>query len=110
MKIVGFIWLEDIVEKLETKHHVTHLAQCDALPDNFNSLEELWEFWDTHSSADYENIMEPVEVEIDLSSSKVYCSVAKDLLRQVRAQAHRQGVSTETLINLWLQEKLYTSS
>lgn len=23
MKIVGFIWLEDIVEKLETKHHVT---------------------------------------------------------------------------------------
>ena len=81
----------------------------DALPENFNTLEELWEFWDTHSSADYEGDMEPVKVEIDLSTSKVYCPVAKNLLRQVRAQARQQGVSTETLINLWLQEKLCAS-
>jgi len=40
-----------------------------------------------------------------MPSSKVYCAVAKDILAQVRDQARRQGVSTETLINLWLQEK-----
>ena len=40
-----------------------------------------------------------------MHSSKVYCAVAKDMLAQVRDQARRQGVSTETLINLWLQEK-----
>jgi hypothetical protein len=51
--------------------------------------------------------MESVEVEIDLSSSKTYCPVAKDLLREVRSRAHEQGVSTETLVNLWLQERLY---
>ena len=84
-------------------------APGDALPENFNTLEELWGFWDTHSSADYEDDMEPVKVEIDLSSSKVYCPVAKDLLRQVRVQARRQGVSTETLINHWLQERLCAS-
>jgi len=82
------------------------LTPRDPLPENFDTLEELVRFWDTHSSADYEDVMEPVEVEIDLSSSKVYCPVAKDLLRKVRAQAHQQGVSTETLINLWLQERL----
>jgi len=82
----------------------------DPLPENFGTLEELWDFWDTHSSADYEDVMEPVEVEIDLSSSKVYCPVAKDLLRQVQRQARQQGVSTETLINLWLQEKLRASA
>ena len=86
------------------------LAPRDTLPENFNTLEELWKFWDTHSSADYEDAMEPVEVEIELSSSKVYCSVAKDLLRKVRAQARQQGVSTETLINLWLQERLGASA
>jgi len=85
-------------------------ATRDILPENFDTLEELWEFWDTHSSADYEDDMEPVEVEIDLSSSKVYCPVAKDLLRQVRQQARQQGVSTETLINLWLQERLCASA
>jgi len=78
----------------------------DMLPEDFATLEELWSFWDTHSSADYEDAMESVEVEIDLSSSKVYCPVAKDLLREVRSRARQQGVSTETLINLWLQEKL----
>ena len=82
----------------------------DVLPENFVTLEELSDFWDTHSSADYEEVMEPVEAEIDLSFSKVYCPVAKDLLRQVRRRAHQQGVSTETLINLWLQEKLRASA
>lgn len=85
-------------------------ARRDVLPESFNTLEELSDFWDTHSTADYEEVMEPVEAEIDLSSSKVYCPVAKDLLRQVRRQARQQGVSTETLINLWLQEKLRASA
>ena len=82
------------------------LAQRDTLPDNFTTLEELWGFWDTHSSAAYEDDMESVEVMIDLSSSKAYCPVAKDLFSQVRRQARRQGVSAETLVNLWLQERL----
>ena len=82
----------------------------DVLPESFATLEELSSFWDTHSSADYEGVMEPVEVEIGLSSSKIYCPVAKDLLREVRRQARQQGVSTETLVNLWLQEKLRASA
>jgi len=32
------------------------------LPENFASLKEFWAFWDTYSSADYEDLMEPVEV------------------------------------------------
>jgi hypothetical protein len=86
------------------------LAAPDVLPENFTTLEELWGFWDTHSSADYEDAMEPVEVEIDQPSSTVYCPVAKDLLGRVRVEARRQGVSPETLINLWLQERLCASA
>jgi hypothetical protein len=82
----------------------------NVLPEDFQMLEAFSDFWDTHSSADYEDVMEPVEAEINLASSKVYYPVAKDLLRQVRQQARQQGVSTETLINLWLQEKLRASA
>ena len=81
-------------------------ATRDALPENFTTLDEFWEFWDTHSSEDYEDTMEAVAVEIDSLSSKVYLPVAKDLLSKVRVQARRQGVSPETLLNLWLQERL----
>jgi CopG antitoxin of type II toxin-antitoxin system len=84
-------------------------ALRDSLPEEFSTLEDLWSFWDTHSSADYEDLVEPVEVEIDLFSSKAYCPVEKDLLREVRSRARQQGVSTEALINLCLQEKLCTA-
>ena len=36
----------------------------EPLPDEFSSLEEVQEFWDRHSSADYEEQMEPVEMEL----------------------------------------------
>jgi hypothetical protein len=83
----------------------TQLQKRDPLPEDFHTLEEFWAFWDTHSTADYEDTMETVEARVDLQFSKTYCAVAKDIMAQVRAQARRQGVSTETLINLWLQEK-----
>jgi hypothetical protein len=86
------------------------LTTRDVLTENFTTLEEFWGFWDTHSSADYEDTMEAVEVEINFSSSKVYLPVAKDLLSKVRVQARRQGVSPETLVNLWLQERLGSSA
>lgn len=78
----------------------------DELPENFASLEEFWNFWDTHSSADYEDLMEDVEVKVEGQTSRIYCPVAKDIIAQIQAQARRKGVSTETLINLWLHEKI----
>ena len=82
----------------------------DLLPDNFDNLSDFWRFWDEHSTVDYEDLMEVVEVEVELSSSKLYFPVAKDLLHGVREQARKQGVSPETLVNLWLQEKLHASA
>lgn len=76
------------------------------LPESFSSLEEFWEFWDTHSTADYEDLMEEADVRVKVRSSRIYCALAKDLLAQVRAEAHRQGVSAEVLIHLWLAERL----
>ena len=82
-----------------------HARRRDPLPENFGSLKEFWAFWDTHSTADYEEFMEDVDVHVDIHSSKIYCAVAKDIVAKLRTQARRQGVSTETLINLWLREK-----
>jgi hypothetical protein len=82
------------------------LPRRDALPEEFGSLDELWAFWDTHSTADYEDLMEDADFRVNIRSSKTYCAVANDIVKQLRAQARRQGVSTETLINLWLRDKV----
>jgi len=81
-------------------------SQRDKVPEDFRSLEEFWAFWDTHSTADYEDLMEGVQVDVDVRSRKTYCALAQDLAGQIRSQARRQGVATETLVNLWLREKM----
>lgn len=66
-----------------------HAPQRDALPENFDSIEAFWEFWDTHSTADYEDLMEGVDIQFNLRSSKTYCAVAKDLIAQLRTVARQ---------------------
>ena len=67
-----------------------------------DSLEKIGEFWDTHDFADCDNPEEP-DAEIVISSAM---PVEVDLHAQVEQQACLRGVSVETLVNLWLQEKL----
>ncbi len=78
----------------------------DSLPDEFQSLEEAGEFWDTHSSSDYEEFMQEAQFEVDLKRRSAEVRVSVELIRDVRKIARREGVATETLVNLWLQEKL----
>jgi len=40
----------------------------EPLPENFRSLEEFWTFWDTHSTADYEDFMEDVDMDVAIRS------------------------------------------
>ncbi|MGH9802304.1 MAG: CopG family antitoxin [Blastocatellia bacterium] len=81
----------------------------DPLPEEFQSLEEAGEFWDNHSGADYEEYMKEVHFEVDLKRSVKEVRVADQVLREVRKIAHQQGIATETLVNLWLQEKVTAS-
>lgn len=78
----------------------------DEIPEEFASLVEAGEFWDTHDSGVYEDTMTPMDIELDVLDHKVYVAVARDVAVQLRAKARDQGVRTETLVNLWLLEKL----
>ena len=70
------------------------------------SYEELSEYWDTHSLADHWDQTSPAEFELDAKSSALYFPVDRTLADQLRVVAAAHGVSTETLLNLWLQEKV----
>lgn len=78
----------------------------DPLPEQFQSLEDAGEFWDTHSSADYEEHMQEAHFDVDLKRHSTEVRVSDEVLRAVRKIARHQGVATETLVNLWLQEKV----
>lgn len=70
------------------------------------SYSEIGEYWDTHDLADVWDQTEPVELEVDIRSSTTYFPVERSLTSRLREIAGRRGVSAETLLNLWLQERL----
>ncbi len=70
------------------------------------SYKEIGEFWDTHDLADYWEQTQPVEFEVDIQSEVTYYPLDITLAAEVCSVAKRRGVSPETLLNLWVQEKL----
>lgn len=70
------------------------------------SYKEIGEFWDTHDLGDYWEQMEPVEFEVDIQSEVRYYAVESTLAARIAEIAWQRGVSVETLLNLWVQEKL----
>jgi len=78
----------------------------EPLPDNFNSVAEAAEFWDSHSLADYEEYQKDIDIEVELKKDKNYVAIEKDLSNVVDKIALAKGILPETLINLWLKEKI----
>ena len=81
-------------------------AAPEPLPERFESLEEAAEFWDRHDVADYDDLTTEVYFDVDLQRRTVLTALEPELAKKVAEVAQRQGISTETLINLWLTEKL----
>jgi hypothetical protein len=79
-------------------------AKRDPIPDDFDTLEAFWDFWDTHSLADYEDQLTPVECRVNLLRRSRMVPVEPELLGEVAAYARTRGVSCETLVNLWLRD------
>jgi hypothetical protein len=70
------------------------------------SYQEIGEFWDTHDLADYWDQTEAVEFEVNIQSEMRYFRLESALAASVAEIARQRGVSVETLLNLWVQEKL----
>jgi len=66
-----------------------------------DTIEKMGEYWDVHDFSEHDTDAPDVEF-------MVVCAVPVEveLFSQVEQQAHLRGVSVETLVNMWLQQKL----
>ncbi|MBI4531955.1 MAG: hypothetical protein HY709_10610 [Candidatus Latescibacteria bacterium] len=82
----------------------------DPIPEHFTSIEEASEFWDTHDAGDYEEYLRPVHEELEVAETVPHAVLLeRSLVEELKKIAQRQGVSLETLVNVWLEEKLALS-
>jgi hypothetical protein len=69
-----------------------------------DSLEKMGEFWDKHDFTEFD--LDTPDVKFDVTCA---VPVEIDLFAKIEEQAHQRGVSVETLVNLWLQQKIAES-
>jgi len=70
------------------------------------SYREIGEFWDTHDISEFWDKTKAASFEVDIKSELTYYAVDRTLSEKLQVLAQKRGVTADTLINLWVQEKL----
>ncbi|MBI5237816.1 MAG: hypothetical protein HY887_05270 [Deltaproteobacteria bacterium] len=70
------------------------------------SYKEMGEFWDAHALSDFWDKTKGASFEVDIESEVTYFAVDKTLSERIQAVAQKRGITADTLLNLWMQEKL----
>ncbi len=77
------------------KNNLSSISKAD-------TYEKIGEFWDSHDFTDYDDA-NASDVEFEISCK---ISVDPDLFSSIEKHARLRKIDTETLANLWLNEKL----
>ncbi len=63
--------------------------------------EGIGEFWDSHDFTEFDDDSPDVTFEVSFA-----VPVEVELFSAIEKEARKRGVAVETLVNLWLQQKL----
>lgn len=70
-----------------------------------SSVEEIADFWDNHSLDDHWDETHEVEFEVRVQQRR-RVTLDPDLYSKIEIQARQRGVLPETLVNIWLTERV----
>jgi hypothetical protein len=70
------------------------------------SIEEMAEFWDSHDTADYWDQFEEVEIRVTMKP-RHRVVIEEETYAGVVEESRQRGIQPETLINLWVAERLH---
>ena len=69
------------------------------------SIEEIGDFWDTHSLADYWDDTREASFTVRAIHRR-RITIDPEVYGQIEALARQRGISPETLVNIWVVEHL----
>lgn len=71
-----------------------------------SSYKNIGAYWDTHDLSEAWGKTRKVKFDVQIESEAMYYAVEKSLFEKVQSIAKKQGVSSDTLVNLWIQQKV----
>ena len=78
----------------------------DQLPESFATEEEAGEFWDSHSAADFVELLEPADDQIDLKGRVYEVQVSEEVFNGLRKKAESTHQSVPTTVDQILRKEL----
>jgi hypothetical protein len=70
------------------------------------SYAEIGEYWDKHDLSAVWGKTSKVKFEVVAEPEATYYPIEKDLAEKIQSVAKKHGVSSDTLVNLWLEQKM----
>ena len=72
---------------------------------NASTYQDIGAFWDEHDATEIGGETN-TEFDVNIKSQRRYFPVDSHLSLKIKEVANQHGISEETLLNLWIQEKL----
>ena len=84
------------------------------IPEEFETIEQIQDFWDSHSTVDYWDEMEDVEMELSPSLKskielrKLYhlLGLSNEQAASIENEARIENIDSKKLISKWVLERL----
>jgi hypothetical protein len=74
-----------------------------------HTVDEIADFWDNHSLADYWDQTHEVEFEVRAQRRR-RVKIDPEVYSKLEAQARARGILPETLVNMWLSQRLHETT
>ena len=87
---------------MDEKNRVSSISQAQSIAD-------MAAFWDEHDATEFEDQTHEVDITFDLAVRRHYVAIDPALLQKLQQTAMSRGLNTESLVNLWLQERLLSA-
>jgi len=71
-----------------------------------SSYKEIGEYWDSHDLSEVTKEIEDIAFEFEPGSDVHYYALENSLSSDLQSIATERGISAETLVNLWLRERM----
>ena len=99
---IEYIICPEVIEEKLAKKSVSPMPANKSSVSKAKSLEKMGEFWDKHDFTEFDD---PNRSDVE-GRVNVAISIEPDLLSDIEELAHLRGIEVETLVNLWLKEKI----
>ncbi|MBI5749169.1 MAG: hypothetical protein HZA00_08590 [Nitrospinae bacterium] len=81
-------------------------SKKESIPEHFKTAEDAGELWDNHGLGDFWNQTKEADLRFHLKRRHCYVSLDSKIFHKLLLLSEKDGVSVETMTNLWIQEKL----